>query len=434
MWPHKHRSTDFSPALTAAQDMPPYPATTDTRPDPEYRAASRRRAARTVGAAALVVAAKLSAMGFSDVAQGIEDGKNAVRDAQTAVHEVYDYSGENPIYRQHGTFVLTGLGTRDSSETATSLDAHRELGSVYGFEYSNKEFNTIDMAQRIIQQASRDGLHFISLDGYSLGGAAALDIAAYIHQKEPDLRVVSVVLNSSPIGDGSLTERSQDGITIMNKILSIYPDFVYYARGRVAVEVINRNERYLRPMACVESTDFGMYDPSEFRYNGTRYTFDRQAFMRELDDVKQRMSDEDTASSSLVKAQADFLTLSDYNTNLRILAKPPKNGDARSPRPLITYTRAAMAANDSVVDIDRSQRNITRALERYGNPRLALTANVGHANPMERPNEYRQMIHEQIHPTLVRQLIIGTLQRELRRTTTEPGLTPQHDEALPGGG
>lgn len=397
----------------------------------ETRSERVNTAVKRIGATVLAASVYTGMLVGNDIARGIQEGKAAVRDDHAQVHEIYQNPEINPIYAHHGTFVLTGLGTKNPSVTAETLTAHREVGSVYALEYSNSELNTTDMAKRIIEQAKEEGLKEISFDGYSAGGPIALDIAAYIHQHESDIRVMSVRLNSSPIGEGSLTKRSEDGIHIMNRILSFYPDFVYYERGRIGVEVMARSDRYLKEIGHVDEDGFRAHNLNHYSFDGTLYEIDFDKFMHEVHDVEDKMKNPAVASANLTKHQADFITTTDYDNNIRILSKQ-RTGSSDDTPPLIIYTRSYHANSDSVVDIDQSKQNILKSLKKYGNPYKILWENVGHANPTERTKEYQRMIHDKINPLVTNRLILHVLRGRIDELAQQPDTSSQQSDRASG--
>ncbi|KKW05171.1 MAG: hypothetical protein UY35_C0001G0062 [Candidatus Saccharibacteria bacterium GW2011_GWC2_48_9] len=366
------------------------------------------KALRSIGMSAIAATAIGIGHVYEDVHSGIEAGKAAVRDDRASIHEVYGSDNESALYSHHATFVLTGLGTKNPTETAETLRSHQDVGSVYALEYSNKDLDTADMAQQIVDQAEQDDLRYISLDGYSAGGPIALDIATHIYQHEPELHIVSIVLNSSPIGEGSLTQRSSEGIDIMNALLSVHEDFVYYERGRLITEVIARSDRYMTALEIVDHQGFRLYDISTFSINGVKYLFDLENLQKEVKDVSAKLDEPDTASGSLIKHQADFIVTTDYRRNLEILSEL-RPGDIALP--VIVYTRAQHADNDRVVDIDASEKNFIDAVEQYGNPYAVIDGPVRHANPGELPSEYAAMIRERIQPRVIGTLVFYALRQ-----------------------
>lgn len=349
----------------------------------------------------------------SNIAEGIEHGKQEVAGSHSIVHEVSMSTVELELpYRSHGTFVMTGLGTRNPLETAKALAVHREVGQVFAVEYSNQDLDIEDMAKRVIDQAKAASLKNVSFDGYSAGGSISLAIAAYIHEHEPNLRVSSVIMNSTPLGEGSLTEQSARGVALMNRILSLYEDFKYYENGRVLVEVVNRSDRYLTRRSTENPNGLHVLAANTFEYAGVHYTIDYGKLINEFHDVQKKMEDPDIASASLIKSQGDFITLADYNNSIRILSEQ-RIGDRDDPIPLIIFTKSAANA-DSVVNVSRSSENLLASVKRYGNSYEILNGDVGHANPMERLEQYQQMFRSGVHPRLTNLLIISMLRTAMK--------------------
>ena len=387
-----------------------------------------------VGAVAASLAIYGSTWLGGNIAEGIEHGKREVAGSHAVVHEVSTSTANLELpYRHHGTFVMTGLGTRNPTETAEALHVHREVGQVFAVEYSNQDLDIEDMARRIIDQAKAANLKNISFDGYSAGGSIGLAIAAYIHEHEPDLRIMSVIMNSTPLGEGSLTEQSARGVALMNRILSLYEDFKYYEDGRVLVEVINRSDRYLERHTVDDINGFRLQGKNTFTYENTSYTIDYAKLMKEFRDVQKKMENPDVASASLIKSQGDFITLADYNNSIRILSEQ-RAGALDDPIPLIVLTKSA-TNDDPVVNVDRSRDNLLASLRRYGNSYEIIDGDVGHANPMERLSQYEQMFRQVVHPRLTNLLIISMLRSAMEHTDLEQDHADsalQPTERIPG--
>lgn len=341
----------------------------------------------------------------ADVVQGEREGYEAVSSSHAQVHEIAISSDELELmYTHHGTFVLTGLGTKNPTETAAALEVHKEVGQVFAVEYSNRDLNTKDMARRIITTADAHNLTEISFDGYSAGGPIALDIAAHIRDMNPALQIVSIVFNSSPIGDASLTEKSKEGIDLMQTLLSIDSDFAYYLRGRIAVETLARNELYV-DKTPTENKDFMIQAYNKFTYDGTEYTVHYPEMVQQIHDIIDKLQNADAASAMLIWEQAKFITRTDYIRNLQKLSKDT----------LLFYTRAQSEAADDVVSIENSEQNLMNAANELGLDSYTLEADVGHANPVERLSQYTHLIRDRIQPAVTNALIKRMLQREIAR-------------------
>lgn len=356
----------------------------------------------------------------TDITHGIREGKSTVEHSHSKIHTIALAAPElSPIYQQHATYVLTGLGTKDPSGTAARLTAHQEMGSVFGIEYSNQDLNIREMAEQVISTTRHARLKTISLDGYSAGGLVGLAVAAYIRTHAPDIYVASVVLNSTPVGTGSLSEQSARGIDVMDRILSINEDLKYYTDGRVAVEVYNRRHNYLKEQGTVEQTGFALRDTNTFTYNGTTYHLDYAALRREITDVETKMQRPDVASASLIDSQAHFIVNANYDRYIAEL----------DPETTLIYTGSLNARDDTVVAIEPSIHNLEHSAAAHHKRLIVFRAQVGHANPAERTSQYNSMLHDQIRPVVTQRLTLRFLGDELEQQSIPLvqafGTTPQ---------
>lgn len=334
----------------------------------------------------------------TDIQQGIQEGKALVAEDQPVIHEIYNYPADGE-FSHHATVVLTGLGTKDASETAASLDAHREMGSVYAVEYSNKDLNTQHIAEKITHQAQQDGVTHLSFDGYSMGGPIAVDVASQLQSSNEALQVVSVVFNSSPIGDDSLTARSARSVEVMERVLSLHRDLVYYEKGRVGIELIARSEHYIHEVASGGSEAAAkIHGLDSYSFNGVRYQIDYSALRHELNDIRQKMAQPNTAKANLIHNQASVLK-NDIEDKITRLDKDT----------LVVYTRSASHESDTVVDVAASERNVVSMLSEGDRPFKVLRERIQHANPVERKAEYDRMIRLNIQPDVMKHLLADSL-------------------------
>lgn len=396
-------------------EVEPYPA--GTTPDLTRYEAKKNRRERydkhpskltsclgAIGIAGLASVAAAIDMVSGQISQGIAEGKEAVRNDHAVVHEIYNHPDDESVFRYHGTFVLTGFNTKDPSETAKLLDAHRSVGDVFALEYGNSGIDIEDIARRIVAEANDNGLKAISIDGYSAGGTIGLAVAAHIHRTEAGLHVTSVVLNSSPVGEDGLTPKSERGAWLMKKLISIYPDLMYYEDGRMAIEIFNRSDRYLTALPSGKRSLLPeLRLPDSIYIDGTVYTINYSALRREIDDVRTKLADPKAPSSNLAIDQLEITTAS-IDEYIEILSQLGANG-ATDALPFVAYTRSYRAASDPVVNIDQSELNFEHSAKKYGLSYRVAREDVGHANPGERRNEYRRMIQRQLQPQTVSTLI-----------------------------
>lgn len=340
-----------------------------------------------------------------DIANGIHEGKAAVSDSHAEVHDIYtDVTDLYPLYRTHATFVLTGLGTKDPSKTAEALAIHHDVGRVFGIEYSNKDLNTLDIATRTIETARANNITEISLDGYSAGGPIGIDVAAHIHRLAPEIKIIAIMLNSSPLGKDSLTAKSRDGIDIMESIMDINEDFAYYEHGHIAVETFNRNAAYLE-RTDVPYDELTVTSWNKVAYNKVAYTIDYSKAIEEVRSVADKLNGSQAASARLIQQQARHIVRSDYRNNIKDLPDDV----------LFMYTRSEDSAADTVVDVENGEKAFIDVMEELERPFKVLRAGVGHANPSEALEAYTTMIRESIHPEITRRLLVLMIKQEATR-------------------
>ncbi len=405
---------------TAYPPLTPYPAKPDEpmthAVDREHRRTEPRfnKALKRAGAGALIAVGICAKLLVNDIEQGIHDGKEEVRDDHASIHEIYDYTEANPLYRNHATFVMTGLGTKDPSKTARALTAHQARGDVYGIEYGNSDLNTEEMARQVIETATTHDIRYLSLDGQSAGGPILLDIAAYIYKHEPSLHIISVTMNSSPLGKDSLSDRSIEGIDAMDALLSIDEDLVYYKQGREGVELFNRHERYKSPEYCTD--DKPLSHSGNIAINalaGQLCEINAEHLVYDIKDVHQKVNNPGLAGGKLIRDQAQFCTNIKYRRNLETLSKK-RPGDITLP--IIIYTRARNSRDDDVVNVDKGEANFYAAVREFGNPHAVVHADVGHANPLEKPEVYNRIINDEVFPLIAKPLVLYAIKHEMERT------------------
>lgn len=351
------------------------------------------------------------------MAKGIQEGKEAVRDSHAEVHDIYvDASEINPLYQGHATFVLTGLGTKDPSQTAEALTIHQEVGRVFGVEYSNKDLNTLDIAERIVEKAKKYSLTELSFDGYSAGGPISIDVAAHIYHMAPELKIISITLNSSPLGKDSLTERSRGGVDVMEDIMNLNEDLAYYKHGHIAVEAFNRNSAYLERSA-VDSDASTILGWNKFSYNGVAYTVDYPGAIDEIRTVAEKLDKPGAASAELIRQQARYTVRSDYKNNIEALPDDV----------LYIYTRSTDASADQVVNVDAGEEAFVEVMDVLKRDFVVQHSDVGHANPAEDLHAYGEM-KKRMNSEISRKLLILFVERETIKLAAES--VTQQNKAL----
>lgn len=315
----------------------------------------------------------------------IQQGKAELAYDQAEVHVVHEYAGEDELFEHHGTFVLTGFGTKDPTETADTLEAHKEVGSVFAVEYSNNSLDIRDLAQKVMKSARDQQVEYITIDGYSLGGLIGAHIAAYIHEHADDLRIVNIVMNSSPIERDDLTERSQVALGPIEWITDKYPDLLYSKKLRKPVELLNRNERYIEESQDKQN-NYRISGLNSVVLNGIRYTLNFDRLMEESDDVNRVMEDDKKASAWLMGMQINILERN-IDDALETLSKP--KGDSTI-LPNFIYTGSKDPSKDPVIDPHSSSQRLKQKVDGFENELYILLGDVQHANPAEARGAYAE--------------------------------------------
>lgn len=328
-----------------------------------------------VGSAALIGSAAATTAAYVPIQHDINLGKQEVANSHPSVHEIHTTT--DPEKQQVATYIATGMGTRNSTETAQKLTAHHETGNVYAIEYSNREIEIYELTDVIVAHAREQGIKYLSFDGYSAGGPIELAIAAEIHERFDDLHILSVTLNSSPIGEGSLTAQSNEGGQILGTVLQYWPDLAYSKHARLIAEVLARNDQY---------------------YDDETKDIDIDALKFEIEAVKhEKINNQQAASGSLIASQINFIYRYLAERNIARLSKPINN---KQP-PLLFATYSSDPSADQVVNNTVSAANVQQIVNEHF---LALDIihidNIGHANPSERPTEYNRAIFQFINPRI----------------------------------
>lgn len=395
------------------EKLPPYPADFEAdlaeikQNEATRRHELRERAInyckRTLGGIAVGLA-----MTASVVEHDIANGKEAVADSHSSLHFVYE--SDDPAYDNVATIVATGLGTRNPTETAETLRSHKQIGNVYALEYSNKDINIDELTDTVVNMAHDKDIHSLVFDGYSAGGPIELAIAANIHKNVPDIQVSAIIMGSSPIGDQGITQESQRAGDTLSMIVNMYPDIIYSEKLRGLVELTSRHERYM---------------------NLANLDFDRDEFIKQAEEVyRTKIADNEAASAVLIMSQYNFIQKYGVERSLETLSHSYDD----KPTPYVYYTRARDARADTVVDVERSQKNLNELAHKYNiETKVFYIDNIGHANPGERPTEYNETFALKIQPEIKRDMNVANQDsRTLAAGVTEPPVRTTHTASVPG--
>lgn len=351
-------------------------------PEQDRRDKWRSRVRRFMGGAALTGTC-LAGIGAVDIQYDIDRGKREVANSVPILHTIYKAplgTAESEV----ATVIATGLGTRDSSYTAHLLTPYQAIGNVYAMEYSNRDINIDDLTELLKDQLEKDGIKYVVADGFSAGGPILVGVMAELKAEMPEIDVVSVILNSSPVGKDSLTRRSRDAVDVLQKLLQVNPDLMYSAKIRLAAEILARH---------------GDYQLDQFPYIDTDEFVDLSKRM-----YKTKYINPHKASGSLVASQYRFLAAYNVKPSFKQLA-------ADDDKMMVFYTRAAEAKYDTVVDVDSSEANAQQLADDYDLPYSSVRIDgIGHANPNSRTDQYNDATEEYIIPDIEQRIGASQLQ------------------------
>lgn len=329
-----------------------------------------------LGAAVLAVVIVCAQYWVYDVAP------ERLRLAQTKpqVHHVYD--AQNPADQTTAVVDLVGLGNLDAGNTARSLPALTRIGQVWAVQYDNSGLDTAVVSRIITETAHRAGVDRIVVAGHSMGGIIALEVAKHIFA-DTDLELRAVILDCTPINLHAVRSQSRNAGEDMLRWMGWLPGARESRSLRLLVETVARKDRYLFPSY------------------GSNPLLDTEELYRTVRDVlRNKILSDDTASNGLIHSQFQAIVASGAQNDLKALTSRPPN---KKPKPAFVFLRPAFGADDTVVDVDYSQRALFR---HTGGPsgRLLVVrmAGTGHANPMQQPEAYNAAIEQKVVPFLGR--------------------------------
>ncbi|MGW0252272.1 alpha/beta fold hydrolase [Nocardia goodfellowii] len=272
---------------------------------------------------------------------------------------------------------LVGLGNLNASNTAAALPSLSRLGVVWAIKYDNRGIDTKVIADLIVRAALMSGLKNVVLVGHSMGGVIALEVARHIHTGS-DRRLVGVLLDCTPMDLNAVREESRGRGEDMVRWMGWLPGARESRTLRLIVEMYARRGEFV---------DRGLNGAP-----GIRMPELREVIERVLHD---KIFSEDAASNGLIQSQFLTIVAGGALRDLDALSRPFEG----KPRPAIVYLRPRDAERDRVVDVEYShQVLIERAGGVDGTLLVVNPRNTGHANPIQRPREYNQVITDQVLP------------------------------------
>ncbi|MFE3195360.1 alpha/beta fold hydrolase [Nocardia sp. NPDC059240] len=275
-------------------------------------------------------------------------------------------------------FDLVGLGVLDASDTARALPSLRKLGSVWAVRYDQTGIDTKVIADLIVKVTDAAKVSNVVLAGHSMGGVIALEIAKHLHTGSTK-RVQAVILDCTPVDLDAVRPEARDQGEEMLRWMGWVPGARESRLLRLVVETYARHDRFV----------------------GGRYVIRGAEFRSALKDVlRDKILNTDAASNGLIEAQFKAIVAGGAVDDLKALAKPA----AGKPRPAIVFIRPHNPFDDPTVDVAYSHKVLIDQVGGVDGTLLVVTTHTtGHANPIERPQEYNMVIANQVVP-FVRQI------------------------------
>jgi pimeloyl-ACP methyl ester carboxylesterase len=274
---------------------------------------------------------------------------------------------------------MVGLGGLNAGNTAAALPSLNRMGVVWAIKYDNRGIDTKVIADLIIRAAEMSGLKNVVLVGHSMGGVVALEVARHIHTGS-DRRLVGVILDCTPMDLNAVRPESRGAGEDMVRWMSWLPGARESRVLRLLVESYARRDRFLD------------------REGVPGIRFDKLRVVMS-DVLREKIFSRDAASNGLIESQFLAIVAGGAINDLRALSRPAVG----KPRPAIVFIRPRDPENDRVVDVEYShQVLIERAGGVDGTLLVVMARNTGHANPMQRPDEYNKVIEQQILPFVQR--------------------------------
>ncbi|MEV6064248.1 alpha/beta hydrolase [Nocardia asteroides] len=271
---------------------------------------------------------------------------------------------------------LVGLGGVNAVPTAKALPALSRFGVVWAVRYDNAGIDTKVIADMIVRAARYGAVRNIVLVGHSMGGVIALEVARHIHTSS-DRRLVAVLLDCTPLDLDAVRPESRSRGTDLVRWMGWLPGARESRTLRFAVEVSARGDRFARRRGLFPEIDFPAL----------------RSVMSEV--LRDKIFSHDVASNGLIEAQFLAIVASGSTADLRALSRPRPDKE----RPAIVFIRPRDGARDRVVDVDRTHQVLIDEVGGVDGTLLVVRPRgTGHANPIQRPEDYNAIIENQVLP------------------------------------
>lgn len=380
-------------------------ATKPRHTQPEKTPGFKRRLQR--GLARTAIGVTIGTTAFIGAATGalqhdIQQGREAVADSQPSMGLVYEPTDQ--AFEDAATITLTGLGTRSATTSAKKLEAHAETGHVFALEYSNQTIDIDELTNTVVEgleaqgEASGTPVKYVNFDGYSMGGIVLLAVAANIHENIPELDVTLVSLNSTPVGEDSLSPRSSKAMGILGNAINVCHNYIKLCDG---LEYSHTAQRVTE--VAIRYANY---------YNPETHGFNRTEFKKTIDYVDRRLARPTTASPVLVYSQAgvvegasdellkgaqkEFLLQHGVEQSIEVLSETKPN----KPPVSVFYTMSENPREDKVVNVTYSSQALRIIANKYDANLEVVAMPVGHANVNTQEKPYNEFIEKHVNPRI----------------------------------
>lgn len=234
-------------------------------------------------------------------------------------------------------FYLAGFDTKDGSVYGNKVGTaiHQFVpGRDESINYGDAPLEPVEIAKKIIEHTEAEDLSSISLSGNSLGGIVATKVAEYIVVNS-DIEVDAVILNATPDGSSGLLPGTKGDMATMMEVLQNIPDSKYSSFARYAMTMAQESDRFLNEDSLLDGIN---------------------AFQETSETVIEQVKQQRRPGMWLVVDQALAITNADMEDSLTNIGA--LRGEKRMP--VIVSMRTENPAHDTVVDVEKSSRNICR--------------------------------------------------------------------------
>lgn len=294
----------------------------------ERRSKRRARLPLKVGAVALV----LSSMSFA-YWHDVDTNRTMSLESQPEITTLGDHPEQ--LLHETSTFYLAGFDTMNGDafgdEVGVSIQEILPSNSE-SINYGNAPLDAVEIAKKIISYTEDRKLESIALAGNSLGGIVAAEVAEYIIVNS-DVEVDAIMLNATPDGRQGLLPETQGDLSTMMQWLEAIPGSKYSTFARYAATLAQDNGAYTHSDGPIDT----VHD-----------------FINSSNKVWAQVQEHRRPGMWLLVDQALAITNSDLDKIMHNIGE--QRGNKRMP--VVVSMRTKRPADDHVVDVVKSSRNI----------------------------------------------------------------------------